>query len=260
MHEEYLKITYKDMELAIAVKSRITGKYPLVFIHGLGCAKDFFDHIWDIPEFRRFTIMTFDLPGFGNSSKPESFSYDMKEQAKICNLIIDKTGLENINLVGHSMGAAIALLMTADLPDRFLSIINLEGNLISEDCGISKLTSDLPYQKFRGSFFDRLKRMANSSSELWYKSICRSTSNAFYRSSKSLVEWSSSGKLLDIFNNMVIRRYYFYGSENHNLPVLKAIKDSITKIQVSKSGHFMMLDNPHEFYKKLLEVINGIQV
>jgi hypothetical protein len=41
-----------------------------------------------------------------------------------------------------------------------------------------------------------------------------------------------------------------FGEMSKDLKVLKML--DMPKVQISRSGHFMMIDNPEEFYQKLL--------
>jgi len=70
-----------------------------------------------------------------------------------------------------------------------------------------------------------------------------------------LLEWSESNELLEKFLNLKINKAYLYGVENSDMPVLKILEDKVKLIQISNSGHFMMLDNPIEFYNTLIKTI-----
>jgi hypothetical protein len=56
-----------------------------------------------------------------------------------------------------------------------------------------------------------------------------------------------------MFINLDIKKYYVFGEANKNVPVIKIL--DLPKIQITKSGHFMMCDNPQEFYTKLSTMV-----
>jgi pimeloyl-ACP methyl ester carboxylesterase len=58
-----------------------------------------------------------------------------------------------------------------------------------------------------------------------------------------------------MFIDLKIKKYYVFGEANRNLPVIRLL-ESVPKIQISKSGHFMMIDNPEEFYQKLSNLLS----
>ncbi len=82
-------------------------------------------------------MLIVDHIGFGSSSTPENFSYTMEDQARIIEELLSILPQWKIHIVAHSMGVAIALFLGAQTFSRVLSFSNIEGNLISEDCGIS---------------------------------------------------------------------------------------------------------------------------
>ena len=59
-------------------------------------------------------------------------------------------------------------------------------------------------------------------------------------------------ELLERFKSLKNKKFYFWGEENRDMPVLKKL-DFFEKCMISKSGHGMMIDNPVEFYSKLEE-------
>lgn len=77
---------------------------PLVLIHGY----PFSGTAWEkcVPFFleKGFRVITYDRRGFGMSAKPAS-GYDFDTFAKDLNAIMVELELENVTLVGHSMGS-----------------------------------------------------------------------------------------------------------------------------------------------------------
>lgn len=106
------------------------GKPPLVLVHGLG-QNGLMD--WEaIIELMkdRYYIIAPDLPGFGQSSV-SSGRLSPANFAAVLHWLIDSEELDDVHLVGHSMGGAVALYYAARYPDRVakLSLINAAGIL-----------------------------------------------------------------------------------------------------------------------------------
>lgn len=80
---------------------------PLLFIHGLGSnLKGWWKNIEGLKS--RFRCIALDLPGYGKSSKGD-FPFSMTFFAESIREFIEKMGLENVVLVGHSMGGQVAM-------------------------------------------------------------------------------------------------------------------------------------------------------
>jgi pimeloyl-ACP methyl ester carboxylesterase len=263
--EEKITLNYGDNNLEISYNlSKGVGE-SIVFIHGLGCSKDSFKDVWKFPEYEKYTVLAFDLLGFGNSSKPKDFSYTMEEHVEICKLAIEALNLERIHLVGHSMGGAIGLLLVEKIGGKVISFTNLEGNLVGEDCTLSREAIRYSLEDFETRAFQALKSKVRGTKELLgptimsqrllYKWLSKSAPYAFYKSSESLVNWSDSGKLLRMFIDLDISKHYIFGELNRNSAVVRLLAP-VPKTQISSSGHFMMGDNPQEFYRRLFGILS----
>ena len=94
------------------------GPVPIAFIHGFAAALTTWDDIAPLFPAERFTLYLLDLKGFGFSSKPRAGSYSIEEQAVVTAAFLKARGLSRVILAGHSLGGAIALLVTLQARDR----------------------------------------------------------------------------------------------------------------------------------------------
>jgi pimeloyl-ACP methyl ester carboxylesterase len=176
----------------------------------------------------------------------------MEDQAKVLALVLDGMAFAKIHIVAHSMGGAVGLLMADKVSGRLSSFVNIEGNLIAEDCGlVSRKTAEVSFEQFRDNMFDRIR---SKGPKPWRELSAKSDALGFYRSSVSLVEWSDNGRLLEIFQSLEAEKAYIYGDENASMEILGRL-GPIGKISISGSGHFVMNDNPVEFYARLSEIV-----
>ena len=75
------------------------------------------------PEYR---MAAPDLRGFGDSAKPDG-PYDKATVAGDIRAIMDELGIARTILVGHDIGARVALRMALDTPERIESLIIING-------------------------------------------------------------------------------------------------------------------------------------
>lgn len=94
-----------------------TGDGPVtVLIHGLGGFAESWRGTRAALE-SHSRIIALDLPGFGQSSKPRR-GYTLPFFAKAVEGLLEELGIERARLVGHSLGAGVALAFALRQPER----------------------------------------------------------------------------------------------------------------------------------------------
>lgn len=91
---------------------------PVVLVHGLGGHAEDWRNLTPYLLHAGFRVIMPDLPGFGRSEQPQSFSYSIPEQAAVVVGLMDEMGLKQVDLGGHSMGGWIAQRIAHDHPER----------------------------------------------------------------------------------------------------------------------------------------------
>jgi pimeloyl-ACP methyl ester carboxylesterase len=108
-------------------KSYGKGKEALVLIHGWSCNMDYWRD--QIPDFeKRSRVIAIDLPGHGQSDKPE-LAYTMDLFARAVDAVLRDAGVERAVLVGHSMGTPVARQFYRKYPNKTLAIVIVDGSL-----------------------------------------------------------------------------------------------------------------------------------
>jgi pimeloyl-ACP methyl ester carboxylesterase len=107
--------------------------YTLLFIHGFGAGS----HYWRELEEHfagRYNTVALDLKGFGYSAKPKDGNYRLRDQADLVQAFIQAKNLSNVILVGHSLGGAVALLTSFQLPsDKVKGLILLDNAYFGQE-------------------------------------------------------------------------------------------------------------------------------
>ncbi len=97
----------------------------ILMIHGFGANKDnwlrFSRYFTE-----RYHVIALDLPGFGDSDKPEA-SYDVGSQVERVASFAKALGISRLHLIGNSMGGHIAALYAARYPEQVLSVALLDN-------------------------------------------------------------------------------------------------------------------------------------
>jgi len=98
---------------------------PVVFLHG-GVLTDWFGPLADeLSKTGRYRLVSYHRPGYGSSTLP-SQPITMAGQADCCLALMRHLGLAKAHLVGHSIGACIALQAALQDPEAVASVALLE--------------------------------------------------------------------------------------------------------------------------------------
>ena len=103
------------------------GREALVLSHGWTCNLDYWRD--QVPDFaRRNRVIAIDLPGHGQSDKPQ-VAYSMDLFARAVDAVMRDAKVERAVLVGHSMGTPIARQFYRKYPRKTLAIVIVDGAL-----------------------------------------------------------------------------------------------------------------------------------
>lgn len=72
-------------------------------------------------------VIAFDRPGFGHSSRPRDRLWTPSVQAALLHTALARLGIEQAVVVGHSIGAMVALAMALDYPAHVRSLVLIGG-------------------------------------------------------------------------------------------------------------------------------------
>jgi pimeloyl-ACP methyl ester carboxylesterase len=96
---------------------------PLIFLHGYGASTYSWRYV--LPHFSQsYRVMALDLKGFGLSDKPMDEKYSVWDQSRIIYEFILTHNLNNVILVGNSLGGAVSIftyLMQYDNCTHYIS-------------------------------------------------------------------------------------------------------------------------------------------
>lgn len=100
------------------------GQEAVVFIHGWTCDLTFWRGQAPVYEKRRALLV--DLPGHGQSDKPE-VAYTQERFARAIDAVMRDAGVTRAVLVGHSMGGPVALTFLRLFPARTKALVLVDA-------------------------------------------------------------------------------------------------------------------------------------
>ncbi len=110
-----------DQSIKVSLLDIGKGDKTLVFIHGLGSYAPAWKKNIDVLK-NHYRCVAIDLPGYGHSNIGD-FPYSMDWFAEIVSDVIFELELENVTIIGHSMGGQIAMKMALNHSDVFNDLI-----------------------------------------------------------------------------------------------------------------------------------------
>ena len=221
---------------------------PIIFLHGwVGSWR-----YW-IPAMQAasisFRTYALDLWGFGDSAK-NPYYYAIENQTELLDQFLQEMGIGKIALVGHGLGAVIALLYTAKYPrfvDRLMTVC-----LPNDQSSINpRLTSTSPLE-LAGWLLDR-----STSIDSVFVEAPKADQKAIQSSITGLQQVSLEELALNLSKPCLM--VYGQGDPAVTMPPVEKsifLPEHIHQIIFEQSGHFPMLDETSKFNRLLADFLS----
>ena len=240
----------------------------LLLIHGLGCSLKYWACVFDAQELANYRILAVDLPGFGLSDKPETYDYSLLSQADIVFACIQSLQIQNLTVIGHSMGGSIAILLAHKYPELVRRLLVIEPNLKASDAHLSQdIIQDSEtefiqrYEEFRRTAImtvqDWFVNSHRADIEGYMSDLLQTTPISMYRSARSLITVTTGDTLLTQFQKLTLHKYFLIGGETmktRRIPQ-NLQNGNVHTVIVPGVGHMMMIDNPLLFNQTLASIL-----
>lgn len=128
------KIKHIALDNGFTLRYLQSGKgQPLLLMHTIRTQLDYFQKLIPLLE-KNYEIYAIDLPGHGYSSLIETEYTETLMRATVQEFI-EKLDLNNVVLVGESIGGVLSLTVAAELPNRISRVVSLNPYDNGEDFG-----------------------------------------------------------------------------------------------------------------------------
>ena len=260
-----LEIAWRDRSFVLPyIHRQGTGGPTVLFVHGLGGAKENFYAALQSKAMASFTIVMFDLPGTGLSPFHPESGLDVSGLADLTHHFSEKIIAGRYWIAGASMGGLISLLIIRKYRhDSLQGLINIEGNLCGEDCMFSRRVVPHTLTSF-GSLYQQMIGELKQSRFVGDQIIAQNMvlnldPRAYYEYSFETVRESDSGRLMPAFLELRLPKLFLYGEKNQTLSYLAHLRASdVTVKEIGSSAHFLFYDNPVETFETIADfVINN---
>ena len=230
----------------------------LIFIHGLGGAKENFYAAFQSAALSDYDLLAFDFPGTGLAEFDVVKCSDVSALADLAHLVWRKLLNRPAFIVAASMGGLVALLLIRKFGvDSIEGLINIEGNLAPEDCMFSRRVSSHSFEQLSEKLFAQIQSELRSSRYpgdhmIAHNMALNTDMRAYYRYSFQTVRESDSGQLLAEFLSMPVPRLFLYGEANRSLSYLPKLRVSEVEVcEIPQSAHFLFYENPRVTFEEI---------
>jgi pimeloyl-ACP methyl ester carboxylesterase len=219
-----------------------------VFLHGLGGNREaILGAVADDPALGRHRSLLIDLPGHGASDRPQDFSYSLEAHAAAVAAVCAAAGVDGVGLVGHSLGADIAIVVAYRYPGLVARLVISEANLDPLPASNSGRTSQAirlqPEAEFVATGYDRLV----AENPGWAGTLRKSSPLAVHRSAVGLTS-GTAPTMREMFVSLDAPRTFIHGDRGEPLLDADGLRAAgIQVITIPNAGHMMMRDNPRAF-------------
>ena len=242
---------------------RPAGEETVLYLHGMGSSKLDFLSAAECAELREKTLVALGFPGCGNTNYHDDVPLGTDDLADIVAQFADAVGLRPFNLIGHSLGGLAGLLLAKKCPERVKSFTNIEGNLMPEDCFITRRVVQHSFADLvRSSFLEKLRAEYAQSpyvgvriySDRFRKQV---SERAAFDYSTSIVRYSDQSDLFSWFVNLSSPRLFVHGSANRSLSYIPRLRaENVPVLEIPNSHHWVLYDNPHFFYRAFAQFLH----
>ncbi|MFF4229381.1 alpha/beta fold hydrolase [Streptomyces sp. NPDC001820] len=223
---------------------------PRVYVHGLGAASSAYHaHIAASPELAGRRSLFVDLPGHGLSDRPDDFGYSLEDHAAALAVALDEAGVRGGEIVGHSMGGSVAIVLAYRRPDLVARLIVTEADLDPGPpvtAGSSGIAGYGEAEFVDGGGFARVLERVGP---LWSATMRLADPLGLHRSATGLIR-GTRPTMRRMLMELPIDRTYLQGALSGELPGHDALVASgVRVVTVPDAGHNVMFDNPGEFIR-----------
>jgi pimeloyl-ACP methyl ester carboxylesterase len=119
--------------VTVVAESGIRTGQSFILLHGIGMGRRYWGALTDTLG-QHGRVYALDLPGFGDAPEPET-PLDMHQSGDLIAELVERLDIANPVLVGHSMGAQVAVEAAARHPELFDRVVLISPTVNPEERG-----------------------------------------------------------------------------------------------------------------------------
>ncbi|MHC0431707.1 alpha/beta fold hydrolase [Streptomyces sp. O3] len=236
----------------------LPGREPVrVYVHGLGASSSaYFTETAVHPLLAGRRSLLVDLLGHGISDRPTHFDYSLESHAAALAAALDAAGVTGAELIAHSMGGSVAVVLAARHPHLVSRLVLVDANLdplprAAGGSGSSGIAAYSEAEFLDGGWAEVRDRVGPH----WWSTMRLAGREALHRSAVQLVR-GTAPTMRDLLLDLRIPRAFLFPEADGPLPGGEALAASgVSVVPVPACGHNIMLDNPEGFARAAADAL-----
>jgi len=236
----------------------LPGREPaILFVHGLGCTSSGdFPRVAADPALAARRRLLVDLLGSGFSDAPEDFGYAMEDHARTLTELLAGLSLAAVDLVGHSSGGTIAIVVAAMNRGVVRRLVVSESNLDPGGGSFSRPIAEQPESVYVERGHAELVRQAVESGDGMRAASMRGNHPlAVHRGAVSLVR-GGSPSWREQLASLEVPRTFLFGAKSLPDPDTERLPSIGVEVRiVPDASHSMLWENPSGYAAAVRDVL-----
>ncbi|MFJ5994035.1 alpha/beta fold hydrolase [Streptomyces sp. NPDC092370] len=223
---------------------------PRVYVHGLGATSPaYFTKVAADPRLAGRRSLLLDLLGHGISDRPTHFDYTLESHADALAGALTSAGASAAELIAHSMGGSVAIVLAARHPHLVSRLVLIDANLdpiprAPGSSGSSGIAA-YPEEEFvRGGGWEEVRDRVGPH---WWSTMRLAGREALHRSAFHLTR-GTDPTMRELLLELTVPRTFLLPESEGPLPGAEALTAAgVSVVAIPECGHNIMLDNPEAF-------------
>jgi pimeloyl-ACP methyl ester carboxylesterase len=241
-----------------------SGSPALVLVHGISCEQDHWKN--QVAAFAQdYRVVTIDLAGHGKSGLGRK-DWTMEAYGGDVAAVVNDLGLQDVALIGHSMGGAVIFMAARQLPGRVRALVPVDT---FEDFSSWYSDEDIEswVSPFRENYPQAIRDWAQGmivkgAGEPWAKQIesdlLSAPAEVMTPSMESALRLMSGHDVTTLLEDLDVPVIVINSADGLPPKVESMEKDGVEVHTISGVGHFLMLEDPKTFNSILKTVIEAL--
>jgi pimeloyl-ACP methyl ester carboxylesterase len=234
------------------------GEPALVFVHGWCCDRSYWEA--QLSYFsEKYTVVALDLTGHGESDSNRD-DWTIHAFGRDVTAVVEKLDLEQVVLIGSSMGGSVMLEAALQLPKRTIGLVSVDALLNPE----TEFSTEEEYVRYKKDFVKAVERdvreeifLPHSDPDLIEKIMQKLTAcppEVALPALRGALDYYNKGHYKRALGKIKIPIRAIHSKYQINTEEFKPYTNLIEGVNMPGVGHLPMLEDPDEF-NRLLEGI-----